>query len=68
MGRAMLTKLLNPPDVYDASPFGMSQGVVDLGSGLVFVSGQVSRVHGQTRARYSWFSCAIQSLKRKNLR
>ena len=38
----MPTQLLNPPVLYDASAFGMSQAVVDLGSGLVFVSGQVA--------------------------
>lgn len=44
---------LNPRDVYDASAFGMSQGALDLPSGLVFLSGQVAwdverRVQGQT--------------------
>jgi len=42
MVSAMPAKLLNPAEVYDASAFGMSQGVVDLGSGLVFLSGQVA--------------------------
>lgn len=51
----MSVKLLNPTDVYDASAFGMSQGVVDLGSGLVFLSGQVAwgldhEVVGKTHA------------------
>lgn len=32
---------INPPALYDGAPFGMSQAVVDAGSGLVFVSGQV---------------------------
>jgi enamine deaminase RidA (YjgF/YER057c/UK114 family) len=35
-------RLLNPPEVYDPAAFGMSQGVVDERSGLVFVSGQVA--------------------------
>ena len=51
----MPTQLLNPPVLYDASAFGMSQAVVDLGSGLVFVSGQVAwdvdaKVVGKTYA------------------
>lgn len=32
---------INPPSLYDGSPFGMSQGSVDP-SGLVFLSGQVA--------------------------
>jgi 2-iminobutanoate/2-iminopropanoate deaminase len=55
MEPAMPTQLLNPPELYDASSFGMSQAVVDLGSGLVFVSGQVAwdvdaKVVGKTHA------------------
>lgn len=51
----MSMKLLNPPEVYDAAPFGMSQGVIDLPSGLVLLSGQVawdleSQVRGRTVA------------------
>ena len=38
----MAAKQLNPEGVFDPKAFGMSQGVVDLGSGLVFVSGQVA--------------------------
>jgi 2-iminobutanoate/2-iminopropanoate deaminase len=37
----MRMKLINPQALYDGSPVGLSQAVVDLGSGLVFVSGQV---------------------------
>jgi 2-iminobutanoate/2-iminopropanoate deaminase len=37
----MRTKLVNPAGLYDGAPVGMSQAQVDLGSGLVFVSGQV---------------------------
>lgn len=37
----MTKKLINPPDLYDGSPFGMSQAVVDPQNSLVFVSGQV---------------------------
>lgn len=32
---------INPPALYDGSPFGMSQGSVDP-SGLIFLSGQVA--------------------------
>jgi 2-iminobutanoate/2-iminopropanoate deaminase len=51
----MSTVQLNPREVYDPSAFGMSQGVVDRRSGLVFVSGQVAwdvdgRVQGSTVA------------------
>lgn len=35
-------QLVNPPELYDPEAFGMSQGVVDPQSGLVFVSGQVA--------------------------
>lgn len=38
----MTVRLLNPRDVYDPVAFGMSQGVVDPRSGLVFLSGQVA--------------------------
>lgn len=39
---------LNPPGLYDPKAFGMSQGVVDLDSGLAFVSGQVAwDINGQ---------------------
>lgn len=37
----MSTKLINPAGLYDGAPVGMSQAKVDLGSGFVFVSGQV---------------------------
>jgi 2-iminobutanoate/2-iminopropanoate deaminase len=32
---------INPKELYDGTPVGLSQAVVDLKSGLVFVSGQV---------------------------
>lgn len=38
----MSVRQLNPRDVYDGAPFGISQGVVDERSGHVFVSGQVA--------------------------
>lgn len=53
----MNTKLINPVGLYDGAPVGMSQATVDLGSGFVFVSGQVdwdaeSRVrHGTLEAQ-----------------
>jgi 2-iminobutanoate/2-iminopropanoate deaminase len=37
----MQKRLVNPEALYDGTPVGMSQAVVDLQSGLVFVSGQV---------------------------
>jgi 2-iminobutanoate/2-iminopropanoate deaminase len=37
----MKTKLINPAGLYNGTPVGMSQATVDLGSGFVFVSGQV---------------------------
>jgi 2-iminobutanoate/2-iminopropanoate deaminase len=37
----MEKRLVNPDRLYDSSPFGMSQAVVDTASSLVFVSGQV---------------------------
>jgi 2-iminobutanoate/2-iminopropanoate deaminase len=39
--RRMNTKLINPANLYDGAPIGMSQAKVDLASGLIFVSGQV---------------------------
>lgn len=37
----MKKKLINPESLYDGRAVGLSQAVVDLPSGLVFVSGQV---------------------------
>ncbi|WP_019505403.1 RidA family protein [Pleurocapsa sp. PCC 7319] len=37
----MNKKPINPPELFDGSPFGMSQAVCDLDSKLVFISGQV---------------------------
>lgn len=37
-----MIRQLNPRELYDASANGMSQGVVDSHSGLVFISGQVA--------------------------
>ncbi len=49
----MTIRQLNPRELYDGAPFGISQGVVDERSGHVFVSGQVAwdvngHVNGQT--------------------
>lgn len=38
----MSKKLVNPEQLYDGAPLGMSQAVVDIPSSLVFVSGQVA--------------------------
>ena len=38
----MAKKLINPEKLFDGSPFGMSQAVVETRSGLIFVSGQVA--------------------------
>ncbi|WHI51439.1 RidA family protein [Microbulbifer sp. MLAF003] len=32
---------INPESLYDGAPFGLSQGKVDVISGLIFISGQV---------------------------
>jgi 2-iminobutanoate/2-iminopropanoate deaminase len=37
----MKKQLINPPQLYDARSFGMSQAVIDTASGIVYVSGQV---------------------------
>lgn len=38
----MAKKLINPEQLYDGAPFGLSQAVIDTESSLVFVSGQVA--------------------------
>lgn len=37
----MRKRLINPPQLHDGKPFGMSQAVVDTALGIVYVSGQV---------------------------
>ncbi|MFQ4143438.1 RidA family protein [Chlorogloeopsis sp. ULAP02] len=37
----MKKQLINPPQLYDARPFGMSQAVIDTASATIYVSGQV---------------------------
>jgi len=41
----MTKKLVNPEQLYDGAPFGMSQAVLETESSLVFVSGQVDWDH-----------------------
>lgn len=38
----MTIRRINPPQLFDGTPYGMSQGSIDGASGLVFLSGQVS--------------------------
>lgn len=37
----MTKRLVNPVSLYDGTPLGLSQGIIDEESSLVFVSGQV---------------------------
>ncbi|MBD1998619.1 RidA family protein [Leptolyngbya sp. FACHB-541] len=37
----MRKQLVNPPQLYDGKPHGMSHAVVDTASGIVYISGQV---------------------------
>jgi enamine deaminase RidA (YjgF/YER057c/UK114 family) len=41
----MAKKLINPDRLYDGTPIGLSQAVLETESGLVFVSGQVDWDH-----------------------
>jgi 2-iminobutanoate/2-iminopropanoate deaminase len=41
MNNPVRMRQINPKALYDGAPVGLSQAVVDLESGLVFVSGQV---------------------------
>ncbi len=45
MTRPSAKKLVDPAQLYDAAPLGMSQAVVDPETSLVFVSGQVDWDH-----------------------
>ena len=53
-------RLVNPDRLYDGSPFGMSQAVVDTASSLVFVSGQVDWDH-QYRVSHSSFPGQLEA-------
>ena len=62
----MRKKLVNPARLYDGSPFGMSQAVVDTDSSLVFVSGQVDWDHQyQVSQNYvsGQFEAALENLR-----
>lgn len=48
----MNVRLVNPADLYDGAPVGMSQATVDPSSGFVFVSGQVDW-DGDSRVRHT---------------
>jgi len=37
----MRKQLINPPQLHDGSPFGMSQAVIDTASATVYISGQI---------------------------
>ncbi|MBD2309969.1 RidA family protein [Chroococcidiopsis sp. FACHB-1243] len=37
----MKKQLINPPQLYNGKPFGMSHAVIDTASGIVYISGQV---------------------------
>jgi 2-iminobutanoate/2-iminopropanoate deaminase len=41
----MSKKLINPKALYDSTPNGLSQAVIETESGLVFISGQVDWNH-----------------------
>jgi enamine deaminase RidA (YjgF/YER057c/UK114 family) len=62
----MRKKLVNPARLYDGSPFGMSQAVVDTDSSLVFVSGQVDWDHQYQVSQNSvsgQFEAALENLR-----
>ncbi len=37
----MKKQLINPPQLYDGRPIGLSQAVIDTASGIIYISGQV---------------------------
>ncbi|QUY46261.1 RidA family protein [Acaryochloris marina] len=41
----MNKKLINPPELFDGAPYGMSQATIETQSGLIFLSGQVDWNH-----------------------
>lgn len=52
---------VNPPELFDGSPYGMSQGSIEPRTGLVFLSGQVSwdeqsQVRGEGYAQQAEFA------------
>jgi enamine deaminase RidA (YjgF/YER057c/UK114 family) len=62
----MAKQLINPEQLYDGSPFGMSQAVLDSESALVFVSGQVDWDHHYQVSQNSvagQFTVALENLR-----
>jgi enamine deaminase RidA (YjgF/YER057c/UK114 family) len=62
----MAKKLVNPERLYDGSPFGMSQAVIDTETSLVFVSGQVAWDHQYQVSQSSvsgQFKAALENLR-----
>ena len=62
----MAKKLVNPERLYDGTPFGMSQAVLDTESSLVFVSGQVDWNHQYQVSHNSvsdQFKAALENLR-----
>ena len=67
----MNKKLINPPELYDAAVYGMSQGAIETQSGLVFLSGQVDfnrqyetteqSVEGQMRKALTNLTIALEN-------
>jgi 2-iminobutanoate/2-iminopropanoate deaminase len=58
--------LVNPEQLYDGSPFGMSQAVLDTESSLVFVSGQVDWNHQHQVSQDTvsgQFAAALENLR-----
>jgi enamine deaminase RidA (YjgF/YER057c/UK114 family) len=62
----MAKRLVNPEGLYDGSPFGMSQAVLETESSLVFVSGQVDWDHQYQVSQHSvsgQFEAALENLR-----
>lgn len=62
----MAKKLVNPERLYDGTPMGMSQAVLETESSLVFVSGQVDWDHQHQVSQHSvagQFAAALENLR-----
>lgn len=62
----MAKKLINPERLYDGTPIGMSQAVLETESSLVFVSGQVDWDHHHQVSQTSvagQFEVALENLR-----
>ncbi len=62
----MTKKLINPERLYDGSPIGLSQAVLDIDNSLVFVSGQVDWDHQHQVSQHSvagQFETALENLR-----